>query len=71
MTTTRLANAVRTPKRAGKPALVSYFTAGHPTLEGFSDTLHAVARSSDASTLNHPGTPSITIATPRKNSGYA
>ena len=42
-----MTEAIRSPKREGRPALVAYISAGYPTLEGFSEQLQAVCDAAD------------------------
>lgn len=54
MTAQSMSDAIRSPKRAGRPALVSYITAGYPTLEGFAEQLQAVCDVSDVVEVGIP-----------------
>lgn len=47
MSAKSMTEAIRSPKREGRPALVSYITAGYPTLDGFAEQLQAVCDVSD------------------------
>lgn len=49
-----LSAAIRSPKRAGRPAVMPYLTAGYPHREGFADLLLGVSDVADAIELGVP-----------------
>ena len=54
MSAQSMTDAIRSPKRDGRPALVSYITAGYPTLDGFAQQLQTVCDVSDVVEVGIP-----------------
>jgi len=52
----RIAAALRTPQRAGEPALVAYLTAGFPRRQSFREDLATIARAADVVEVGVPFT---------------
>jgi len=46
--------AIRRANRQGRPAITAFLTAGHPTMEGFADTLRSVAAVADVVEVGVP-----------------
>ena len=50
----RLEQAIRQPKKAGKPAIMPYITSGFPSMEGYVDLLESTGRVADAIEVGVP-----------------
>lgn len=50
----RLEQAIRDPRRSGKPAIMPYITSGFPSMEGYIELLEATGRAADAIEVGVP-----------------
>ncbi|MCO4745041.1 MAG: tryptophan synthase subunit alpha [Proteobacteria bacterium] len=52
----KLTAALRSPKKAGRPAIMPYLTSGYPTLDGFAELVESVSEVADAMEIGVPFT---------------